>query len=510
MKKTKHIILIIFILLYTISTNFSNVFAEESRVLENRVNFDIVSNNVAVLDIQTGLFIYGKNPEEKVFPASTTKLMTALLLIENTEDFDKERIHFTTEAVSNMEFGAVTIGMNNGDTLSVRDALYALLLASANEVANAIAINVSGSVEEFGKLMTKRAKELGATNTNFTNPSGLHDDDHYSTAKDMALIMAEISKYDIFTEIASTVSYDIAPTETYKNTRHVRNTNKLIKESSMYFNPLVQGSKTGYTSMAGFNLCTYSKNDDGVELVISTLNSTNDGRFIDTNNLIEYAYNSYSRQAITKYVDIVELVYIEELDSNVFLKLNVNDIYFNLPLGVEHANIKYVTKLKENIKPEILEDTNIGTVDFYIGDKYIGSDDLILKKSISILRDYSKYLHKSFYKSTSLDAKKYNSNFNVVLFVCVVVIFIGYFIKTNNGNKKRKRKRKRTNKRIYRSNKSHSSKQQMRRVENQRKPYQHKHNMNTNKRHNHNRKKPPVRNTNKRVPPTKAYINKYK
>ena len=152
-----------------------------------------------VMDAQSGAVIYGKNSKEQYFPASITKIMTALLVLENCS-LD-ETVTFSRDAVYNVESGSTNAGIDEGEQMTVEDALYAMMLKSANEAANALAEHVSGTREAFGELMTARAKELGCQNTSFKNPSGLNDPEHYTTARDFALIVQAAWKMEEFRKI---------------------------------------------------------------------------------------------------------------------------------------------------------------------------------------------------------------------------------------------------------------------------------------------------------------------
>ena len=148
---------------------------------------DITAESAILMDAASGAVLYGKDEESKQYPASITKVMTALLAIENCSMDDI--VTFSNEAVNGIEPGSSSAGINVGAQLTVEDTLYALMLVSANEAASALAEHISGSNEAFAELMNQRAAELGCTGTHFTNPHGLPDEDHYTTAHDMALIL---------------------------------------------------------------------------------------------------------------------------------------------------------------------------------------------------------------------------------------------------------------------------------------------------------------------------------
>ncbi|MFV0440002.1 MAG: D-alanyl-D-alanine carboxypeptidase family protein [Lachnospirales bacterium] len=363
MLKIKKISTFLIILLYTISSNISTVLAKDTLYNSDDLKFDLESHNISVIDSATGIILYGKNPNEIVYPASTTKIMTALLLLEATSDVDTERIEFTYDAVSNLEYDAAIIGMNVGDSLSVRDALYGLLLASANEVANAIAIHLSGSIEQFGIDMTSRAKALGCEKTNFTNPSGLHDPNHYTTAFDMATILAEVSKYEVYREISSTAMYEIQPTETYEEVRTVYNTNLLINQNSSYYNENVIASKTGYTSKAGYNLVTIATDNDKNEYLIATLNSTNKGRFVDTNNIVDFFNGKYNHANLSNIITVIEPITIPSNDENFPITL-----YRNIPFEKSEINLPINADVIENYTYTTNMDNGNTSVDIYYND----------------------------------------------------------------------------------------------------------------------------------------------
>lgn len=182
-----------------------------------------------VMDADTGTILYGKNMDQQYYPASITKILTALIVLEHC-GLD-EMVSFSHDDVYNVEAGSSSAGIDEGDVLTVRDCLYALLLASANESANALACHVSGSREAFAKLMNEKAASLGCTGSNFTNPSGLNDENHYTTAHDMALITREAIKNPEFLTINITRSYRLAPTKRSPEGGYVANHHIVLKYS---------------------------------------------------------------------------------------------------------------------------------------------------------------------------------------------------------------------------------------------------------------------------------------
>jgi D-alanyl-D-alanine carboxypeptidase (penicillin-binding protein 5/6) len=245
----------------------------------------IASEGAVLLDAQTGTILYGKNAEAKYYPASITKLMTALLVAERSNLSDT--VVFSKAATTNLESGAVTLGLVEGDRLTVEQSLYGLMLKSANEVANGLAEHVSGSVSGFAALMNAKAKELGCTNTNFVNPNGLNNSGHYTTPHDMALIARAAFQNDKVRKVTSTVSYQIPATKKAA-ARTITMGHKMINSGDSRYYPGVIGGKTGYTSAAGNTLVTCAEKN-GVRLVVVVMKSKST-HYADTKALLDYGF----------------------------------------------------------------------------------------------------------------------------------------------------------------------------------------------------------------------------
>ena len=245
-----------------------------------------ISSEAGVLyDVTNGRVLFEKNADEKLAPASTTKLMTALLVLEKAKLDDK--VTFSKTAVTALEAGAVKIGLVEGDQVAVKDCLYALLLKSANEVANGLAEHVSGSISGFSELMNARARELGCTNTHFVNPNGLNSDEQYTTCRDMAKIAAAAFANQTLCEIDSTLSYQFPATKAASVRTITPGHKMLYPKDSRYYAGIV-GGKTGYTSKAGNTLVTCVEKD-GVRMVAVVLKSRST-HYADTKLMLDYGY----------------------------------------------------------------------------------------------------------------------------------------------------------------------------------------------------------------------------
>ena len=242
----------------------------------------ISAESYAVMDARTGEVLFSQKADIPMPIASTTKMMTALVVVEKVDDLD--RVVSVDAASCGVEGSSVNL--YKGEKISVRDLLYALMLESANDAAHCLALTVSGSVEEFAKLMNERAVEIGMKNTHFSNPHGLEDAEHYSTSCDMALLWREAMKNQTIRDIVATKTYKI-PFGSDGEYRFLSNHNKLLKSYDACI-----GGKTGFTKAAGRCLVSVCEKN-GIEIITVTLNAPSD--WDDHRNIAEYAFSLYSK-----------------------------------------------------------------------------------------------------------------------------------------------------------------------------------------------------------------------
>lgn len=247
-----------------------------------------------LMEKDTKAIVYGKNINEKLYPASITKIMTALLAVEKLNLTDT--ITFTGEMLEGLPYDAARQGVVAGETMTVEDCLYSLLLRSNNDIGVALAYVMAGSEEEFGKMMTDRAKEMGAVNTNFVNSTGLHDENHYTTAYDMAVITAEAMNNPTFAKIWSTSEYTLSATNITESFSIWHRHNMLVEGRVDYY-PFATGGKTGYTDQAGRTLVTSAKNE-GTEYIAVIMYTTNELVFNDTKELFNYGFSNFRKVSI--------------------------------------------------------------------------------------------------------------------------------------------------------------------------------------------------------------------
>ncbi len=313
---------------------------------------EIASRAAILIDNETNRVLYDKNANEKMFPASTTKILTAILVLENC-DLD-EMVTASYEAIRYIPEGYVTAEIQNEEQFTVEQLLEMLLVLSANDAANVLAEYVGGSVESFVSMMNTKVNELGLTNTHFTNPYGLQEDDHYTTAYDLAKIMQYCIQNDDFRRIAGSISCSI-PATNKSDVRSYTSTNQLILPDSPNYYSYVTIGKTGFTTEAGRCLvsCAY-KNDLELTCVILGGTLSNDGissRFIDSISLYEYGFNQFSLKNIANPGDIITSIEV----TNGSPSTRLLDLAFADPIHALINNADFET----NYLPEIQLNPNI-------------------------------------------------------------------------------------------------------------------------------------------------------
>ena len=253
---------------------------------------ETLSPGVILMEESTGTILYEKNSDEAHYPASITKIMTTLLALENGNLSDM--VTFSDDAINNTEGSG--IARDYGEQMTLEQCLYGVMLESANECAYAVAEHVGGTIENFVDMMNAKAKELGCTNTHFANPHGLQDENHYTTAHDMALIAQAAYQNETFRIIIGTKMYTIPPTNKHAEETVLRNHHDMLctyhNANRKYLYPYCVGGKTGYTATANSTLVTYAEKD-GMTLICVVMNTQSPNQFIDTVNLFDYAFDNF-------------------------------------------------------------------------------------------------------------------------------------------------------------------------------------------------------------------------
>lgn len=347
----KKLLVLIAVVCLLFSFNSITVFANEKKDFNNQ-------SAEIVMELNSNRVLYSNNAYTKKYMASTTKILTAITIIENCNINDVVVVGKDTVGVEGS-----SIYLEEGEELSVKELLYGLMLRSGNDCAETLAKYCSGSIEDFARLMNSTAIKIGATNSNFVNPHGLNNDNHYTTAYDLALISCYAMKNDIFREIAGTKSIDISfSTRNYK--RHLINKNKLLNDDDC------TGIKTGFTKKAGRCLVS-SFNKNGMELVCVVLNCA--PMWEVSRNLVDETYSKFNLYNLVSSENIVG--FTTDNCGKKFPLIIKNDIV--LPLSTyEKENLKIEYEYPIFVDFTLNNNTEIGFIKIYCQNNLIFSEKI--------------------------------------------------------------------------------------------------------------------------------------
>lgn len=356
---------------------------EESNVINSSNNENkipvINSRKYVIYDRKSGLRIYGKNEYKQSAMASTTKIMTAIVVLENCKNIDEEVIIEQKAAGT----GGSRLGLKNGDKITVNDLLFGLLMKSGNDAAIALAIHTAETVEKFADLMNKKAQELGLEHTHFVTPHGLDDPNHYTTAYELAKLTDYALKNDI---IATMVKTKYATISINGIKKELKNTNELL--CGNYEG--VYGVKTGFTNNAGRCLVTAVKRGN-IDLIVVVLEAdTRKARASDTMKLIEYAYKTYRLENVEQKIEEEfenwksinkDRIYIYKANSQLNLKMDeikIKELVTEKDINIEINSINY-------LEAPINKNTKIGTIIVKNGEDIIEEIDILVANTINRL-----------------------------------------------------------------------------------------------------------------------------
>ena len=336
---------------------------------------EITATSGMVIDCINGKILYSKNADEKLYPASLTKVLTAIIVVEKCGLQDNVTIN--QSAIDKVESGYLTANLKTGEVFTVEQLLNLLLISSYDDVANALAEHVAGSEEEFVKMMNEKAKEIGCTNSNFLNCHGEHDTNHYSTAHDMALIANYAVKFEAIRNIAQVTEYGLPATTIYTgNDRYFYTSNEMLQTGSKNYYKYAKGLKTGFTTPAGNCLMAYAEKS-GLKLVSVTMKSTtSNSRYEDSEAILEYAFDTNTIRTIAEAGTNIQTVTVkkarkEDKKLNMVLEKPITAV---VKVENEETPIEPQINLNSKIKAPIKKGTVLGTVSYEIeGKTYTGN-----------------------------------------------------------------------------------------------------------------------------------------
>lgn len=359
MNKKTYKISVVITVLSIVLFNFFNVYADDE--------LSINAKSALLVETNTGKIIYEKDINEQNYPASTTKILTAILTIENCNLDDTATV--SKNAVSSIPTGYVVAPLYVGEQIKVKDLLYALLLKSSNDSAYVLAEHVGGSIEGFAEMMNNKASELGCKNTHFVNPNGIDNKEHYTTAYDMYLITNYAMKNETFANIVATAEYTLPATNKCPSSNRVmKNTNNFVNPNSAYYDEKVKGVKTGTTDLAGNCLITDSA-DKGLEFIAVVLGAeTSNSKFSESEKMIDYAFENYTLSDLHKKGDVIKNIEIKNATKetkNLNLVIS-DDIKVINNVNTKIAEIEPEVVLNDNIVAPISKGQELGTVKYIV------------------------------------------------------------------------------------------------------------------------------------------------
>ena len=394
---------------------------------------DVTAQAVLVMDLTTGEVLYENNADEHMYPASLTKMLTGILVIEN--------VSLGATLTADDEVAVVeptALRMKSGEQINAKDALYCMLVASCNDLAELFAKYISGSVSEFAKLMNQKAEEIGCTNSHFVNPHGLHDDDHYTTARDLSKIVSYCMKNDLFRDIVKLSEYTYtraAGAAKPGTTETVRSTNWLLYNTTttIYVGPNKTtpkyegciGIKTGYTEEAGGCMIAAAERD-GTTIVTIVLGSHGDSRgtyerAVDSIKLLDWGFENFRTVSFKKLGEEAGIVKVKGGEFNKVSAVVGSSIAVTLRNGESDADIRTELKLDESVKAPIERGAKCGTLEVYVGDVLRGSCDVVTASAVK------KGGPLSAFGIEDRDAKKIFTGLGVLI-ALLVLAFLAYIV----------------------------------------------------------------------------------
>lgn len=373
MKIKNHIAMLLIVIFFLAATN--SIYAAPT----------VLAPNAILLDYETGEVLFEKNGYEVTYPASTTKVMTAVLVLENANLDDVITID------NDLYVDGASMYLLKGESFTVKELFQALLVRSANDAAEVLAVHISGSIEAFADLMNSRAKELGAKNTNFTNPHGLPDKNHVTTAYDLAMITKHAMSFPLFRETVGTVMLTFDETEQTPEKRYYRNTNQFLWASGTYMDyngktisvkyDIVDGVKTGYTSDAQNCLITSAVKDNH-RLISVVLGAAGRNVYSDSRYLLDYGFDNFSSYPIVDSQQFEAEVPVKNGLADSVELVTANSLTAVIQKSQDPAQITKEVLINENIAAPIEQGAVLGKIIYTLGERVLGEVDLIAKELI--------------------------------------------------------------------------------------------------------------------------------
>lgn len=399
-------------------------------------SFEITAKAGMLISMDTGEILYENNIDKKIYPASITKIMTAIVMLESGKYNPNEKIAMTEKVLTMiLGTGSVVSNLKAGEEITHKDLLYYVLMSSAGDCTYLAAELCYGSVEAFVNEMNNKARALGLNNTHYVNPIGLHDDNHYTTVRDIYTLTTYALKNSTFKEVCETARYTVKPTN-FSGQRILSTTNFLMDTTTNYYYQYAKGVKTGFTDEAGRCLVsTASYNGYNYMCVVVGCPGNQKNHFTESTNLYRWAFNNFSFKEIANSAEPVCEIPLELSFETDFVPLYFKESFVSvLPNDADDSTIVIKPHLNsESVKAPVKKGDVLGTADVVFAEKVIGTVDLVVGEDVKASKilvavEYIKGVFSSVYMKVVY-----------VAIALVIIIFIAICIKMNYSKiKKRK------------------------------------------------------------------------
>ena len=400
-----------------------------------------------VYDLGADTLVFAQDADVQLYPASLTKVMTCLLTLEMESDLD-QMVTVTKAGLKGMEPGGSNVALQVGEEMSVRDLLYCLMVKSGNDAASVLAVHNSGSIEAFVEVMNQRAAELGCTGTHFMNPHGLHDDQHYTTARDMAKILKQAMSYPLFEEIFCTKEYTV-PATNLSEARELKTTNYMIRSNGypIVTDSRVKGGKTGNTNKAGRCFVTLAEKD-GMRLLTVVLGAKavygedgysflRYGNFEETAGLLNFAYKNYTTMQVLDPTQVAGQFAVTDGSNNAFGAIS-QSMSAAVPLGSGYEAIRYEYTLTGELTAPVEKGQIIGLVRVWYGNTCLAQQEIRSATDVEV----QKQLTGKDPAQTGAELERWDGVLKIVLAVVAVLFVLVLVLRARAAAKRRRRARR--------------------------------------------------------------------
>lgn len=432
------------------SVEYGSRTLDAKKPLSDAGDYSAEAKAALLYDLDSDTLVFAQDADARLYPASLTKVMTCLLTLEMQSDLD-QIVTVTAAGLKGMEPGGSNVALQVDEQMTVRDLLYCLMVKSGNDAASVLAVHNSGSIEAFVEVMNQRAAELGCTGTHFMNPHGLHDDEHYTTARDVAKILREAMKYPLFEEIFTTKEYTV-PATNLSEARELKTTNYLIRSNGypIVTDSRVLGGKTGNTSKAGRCLVTLSEKD-GMRLISVILGAKATygadgysfiryGNFEETSDLLDFAYENYTTMQVLTPSQVAGQFAVTNGAHNAFGSIG-EAMSAAVPKGSDYSTVRYeYTLTGDGLTAPVSKGQEIGLVRVWYGSTCLAQQPLHSASAVAV--ETKRPETQAADPDEALDL--WNSILKVALVVVAVLFVLVMILRSRAAAKRRRRRRRKT------------------------------------------------------------------